>query len=83
MKITESYLRSLIRQTLKEISSGDIPNQHFASEDFEEMPVEQGILTSLKAQGYKIKELGNGRYEVVDPKNPFNSGILEPTLKRK
>ena len=79
MKLTENYLRNLIKQAINEMHDDGygMPPSNFSEE-----PVDTDLLSSLKDQGYKVTEMGNGSYEIVHPTDSFKSYILQPKLNR-
>ena len=84
MKLTENYLRNMIKQVIKEMHDGDYgmsPMEPMSS--FSEEPVDTDLLSSLEDQGYKVREMGNGSYEIVHPTDSFKSYILEPKITKK
>lgn len=79
MKLTERYLRNMIKQAINEMHDDgyDISPMEPMSE-FSGQPVDQELLSSLEEQGYKVREIGNGSYEIKHPTDSFKSYILEP-----
>lgn len=83
MKLTENYLRNLIKQAINEMHDdgyGMSPMEPMSN--FSEEPVDTDLLSSLEDQGYKVREMGNGSYEIVHPTDSFKSYILQPKLNR-
>jgi len=84
MKLTESYLRNLIKQAINEMHGDDVHMPPIKSmSSFSEEPVDTDLLSSLKDQGYEVREMGNGSYEIVHPTDSFKSYILEPKITKK
>ena len=83
MKLTENYLRNMIKQVIKEMHDGDygMPPMEPMS-NFSEEPVDTDLLSSLEDQGYEVREMGNGSYEIMHPTDSFKSYILQPKLNR-
>jgi hypothetical protein len=80
MKLTENYLRNMIKQVIKEMDYGTLPTN--PTSNFKEEPVDTDLLSSLEDQGYKVREMGNGSYEIIHPTDSFKSYILQPKLNR-
>ena len=82
MKLTENYLRNLIKQAINEMNSKNIPQMEPMSDFKEDNPTSRWItkqhLSSLEEQGYTVREMGNGSYEIIHPTDSFKSYILEP-----
>ena len=76
MKLTESYLRNLIKQVINEVGIEDVPMKPMSR--FNGQPVDQELLSSLKKQGYEVIKIDNGSYEIKHPTDSFKSYILEP-----
>ena len=83
MKLTESYLRSLIKEVLNEVTEKNIPNVANDMGGFDKEPVSSKLLFSLEQQGYEVTDIGNGNYEIKHPTDPFESYILEPKVTKK
>ena len=86
MKLTERYLRNMIKQAINEMNIDMPPMSSMPPmepmSNFREQPVDTELLSSLEEQGYKVKEIGNGSYEVIHPTDSFKSYILEPKLNK-
>ena len=84
MKLTERYLRNMIKQAINEMNIDMPPMSSMPPiepmSNFSEQPVDTELLSSLEEQGYKVIEIGNGSYEIVHPTDSFKSYILEPKL---
>lgn len=76
MKLTERYLRNMIKQAINEMHDGMPPMEPMSK--FSGQPVDQELLSSLEEQGYTVREIGNGSYEIKHPTDSFKSYILEP-----
>ena len=86
MKLTERYLRNMIKQAINEMNIDMPPMSSMPPiepmSNFSEQPVDTELLSSLEEQGYKVIEIGNGSYEIVHPTDSFKGYILEPKLNR-
>ena len=83
MKLTERYLRNMIKQAINEMHDGMPPMEPMEPmSNFREQPVDTELLSSLEEQGYKVREIGNGSYEIMHPTDSFKSYILEPKLNK-
>jgi hypothetical protein len=81
MKLTENYLRNMIKQVIKEMHDGDYgmsPMNPFKEDNPTSLGITKQHLSSLEDQGYKVREMGNGSYEIMHPTDSFKSYILEP-----
>lgn len=78
MKLTESYLKNLIKQVINEVTMQDVPNPTTTSK-MHQQPVDPKVIELLKTQGYEVEPVGNtGSYNVVHPTDKFKSFVLEP-----